>query len=279
MNDIREQLMIDLQRIEDDRYELRADEKMWDYVKLMLQYIGDPKQELRDQLIYPTFYSWICEKKWFNDEELRDLLKVLLDEQHLFYHIGSNGDQSVYTRTFTVLVVTLILQRHREQPLLNSSEFINVKQSLICYYKEEKDLRGYIAEEGWAHGAAHGADALEELVQCEESDEEILNEIMAAIHGMLYNGQYILSHEEDERIASIVYPIITKSLLPEHAIADWIGRLEQCGSWPRSDSQYINRVNTKNFVRCLYFRLLLKKQETNLLNTLLQAEAKLNGFV
>lgn len=279
MNEIREQLMIDLQRIEEDQYELRPDENMWDYVKLLLQYIGDPKQELRDQLIYPTFYSWICEKKWFTDAELRDLLKVLLDEQHLFYQIGNDGDQSVYTRTFTVLVVTLILQRHREQPLLDSSEFINVKQSLIRYYKEEKDLRGYIAEEGWAHGAAHGADALEELVQCEESEEEILKEIMAAIRGMLYNGKYIFSHEEDERIASIVYPIITKSLLTEQTVEGWIGQLEQCGSWPRSDSQYINRVNTKNFVRCLYFRLILNKQETGLVNTLLQAEAKLNKFV
>lgn len=279
MNEIREQLMIDLQRIEDEQYELRADENMWGYVKLMLEYIGDPKQELRDQLIYPTFHSWICEKKWFNNAELRDLLTVLLDEWHLFYHIGSDGDQSVYTRTFSVLVVTLILQMHREHSLLDASEFINVKQSLIRYYEEEKDLRGYIADEGWAHGAAHGADALVKLVLCEESDDEVWKEVMAAIQGMLYNGNYIFSYEEDERIASIVYPIISKSLLPEKAIADWIGQLEQCGSWPRSDSQYINRVNTKNFVRCLYFRLLLNKQETDLMGTLLQAEAKLNKFV
>lgn len=278
MNDTREQLIIDLQRIEENDYELRSGEHLRDYVKLMLEYIGDPQPKLRDDLIYSTFYKWINEKQWFSDAELRELLWILLDEQHLFYHIGSTEDQAVFTRTFSVLVVALILQRHREQALIDNAEFTNMKEALIRYYEEEQDLRGFMQEEGWAHAAAHGADALDELVLCSESDAAIREEVLAVIQRMLYNEQYIFSDEEDERIATIVATIVDNHLLPQQSIVDWIGSLEQCGGWPRSRGQYVARVNTKNFVRSLYFRLLPIKNNPAMVEALLKAEMNLNEF-
>uniref|UniRef100_UPI00403F1B93 DUF2785 domain-containing protein n=1 Tax=Paenibacillus sp. FSL R5-0470 TaxID=2921641 RepID=UPI00403F1B93 len=278
MNDTREQLIIDLQRIEENDYELRSGEQLRDYVKLMLEYIGDPQPKLRDDLIYSTFYKWVNEKQWFSDAELRELLLILLDEQHLFYHIGSKEDQAVFTRTFSVLIVALILQRHREQAFLASAEFTNVKEALIRYYEEEQDLRGFMPEEGWAHAAAHGADALDELVLCSESDAAIREEVLAVIQRMLYNDQHIFSDEEDERIATIVATMIDHHLLPQQSIVDWIRNLEQCGGWPRSRGQYVARVNTKNFVRSLYFRLLPLKNNPAMDEVLLKAEMNLNEF-
>ncbi|CAH1056018.1 hypothetical protein PAECIP111894_02171 [Paenibacillus pseudetheri] len=278
LNDTREQLIIDLQRIEENDYELRSGEQLRDYVKLMLEYIGDPQPMLRDDLIYSTFYKWINEKQWFSDVELRELLLILLDEKHLFYHIGSKEDQAVFTRTFSVLVVALILQRHRERAFLDSAEFKNVKEALIRYYEEEQDLRGFMPEEGWAHAAAHGADALDELVRCSDSDAAIREEVLAVIQRMLYNDQYIFSDEEDERIATIVATMIDHHLLPQQSIADWIRNLEQCGGWPRSRGQYVARVNTKNFVRSLYFRLLPIKNNPAMVEALLKAEMNLNKF-
>lgn len=275
----REQLMIDLQRIEENDYELRSGEDIKDYVKLMIEHIGDPEPVLRDELIYSTFYKWINEKHWFNDAELRELLWILLDEQHLFYHIGNKEDLTVYTRTFSVLVVALILQRHREMAILDSSEFIKVKQGLIRYYEEERDLRGYMEKEGWAHAAAHGADALDELVLCSESDAAVREEVLAVIQKMLYNDQYIFRDEEDERIATIIVTIIDHHLLPQQSITDWILNLAQCGSWPRSHSQYVNRINTKNFLRSLYFRLLLTEKNMDIVDVLLKTEKNLNEFV
>jgi hypothetical protein len=278
LNDTREQLIRDLQRIEENDYELRSGEQLRDYVKLMLEYIGDPQPKLRDDLIYSTFYKWINENQWFSDAELRELLWILLDEQHLFYRIGSTEDQAVFTRTFSVLVVALILQRHREQALIDNAEFTNVKEALIRYYEEEQDLRGFMQEEGWAHAAAHGADALDELVLCSESDAAIREEVLAVIQRMLYNEQYIFSDEEDERIATIVATMIDHHLLPQQSIVDWIRNLEQCGGWPRSRGQYVARVNTKNFVRSLYFRLLPIKNNPAMLEALLKAEMNLNEF-
>lgn len=117
-----------------------------------------------------------------------------------------------------------------------------------------------------------------ELVQCPESDEVVQLEVLAAIQGMLHNVIQIFSEEEDERIASIVDMMIDKNLLPQQEITDWISGLAQCGSWPRSRDQMTARVNSKNFLRSLYFRKRRDIGRHGLTAAMLAAEAKLNKF-
>ncbi|MGR7910131.1 DUF2785 domain-containing protein [Lysinibacillus capsici] len=278
MSDIRLKLMEDLQRIEENEYQLGEGEQHQDFLPLLLQYIGDPHPELRDNLIYPMFYMWIKEENRFSEEELRSLLTVLTDENHLFYNIGSEDEQSVFTRTFSALPIALIIQHHRKNPFLNQEEIEQLMQVMLRYYKEEKDLRGYLSVGGWAHSASHGADVFVELVQCEESSVAMLREVLVAISGKLHNGIHIFSDEDDERLVNIVDTMIHKELLPHQEIADWISCLAQCCNLPRNRSQVIARVNSKNFLRSLYFR---RGQDSlgNVLNTaILGTEAKLNRF-
>lgn len=274
----RTKLMLDLQRIEKDKYQLREGEQHQDFLPLLLQYIGDPEPELRDNLIYPMFYMWIKEEKRFNGEELRSLLTVLTDENHLFYNIGSVEDQSVFTRSFSALPIALIVQRHRQKQFLKQSEIEQLMHVMLRYYKEEKDLRGYITIGGWAHSASHGADVFVELVQCEESSVPMLREVLVAISGMLQNGKHIFCDEDDERLVNIVDTMIDQVLLPHQYLTDWVNSLAQCCNFPRSRSQVVARVNSKNFLRSLYFR---RRQESrgNELNTvMLDTEAQLNRF-
>jgi hypothetical protein len=271
-------LMTDLQRIEKEQYQLREGECYQDFLTLMLQFIGDPQPELRGDLICTTFYEWIPEEGRLTETELRSLLAVLTDEQHLFYHIGSESDESVFTRAFSVLPIGLIVGCHRKQPFLDDAESQHLKHSLLRYYKEEKDLRGYLPVEGWAHSAAHGADALLELVQCPESDAAVQLGVLAAIQGMLHNGQQTFIEEEDERIVSIVDTMMDKGLLPQQEIANWISGLTHCVDWPRSRGQMIARVNSKNFFRSLYLRRGQISRGNVLDAAILAGEAKLNRF-
>ncbi|GKU76607.1 DUF2785 domain-containing protein [Paenibacillus sp. L3-i20] len=278
MSDTRSKLMLDLQRIEKDEYQLREGEQHQDFLPLLLQYIGDAQPELRDNLIYPMFYMWIKEENRFSGEELRNLLSVLIDENHLFYNIGSEEDQSVFTRTFSALPIALIVQRHRQNPFLNQTEIEQLMQAMLRYYKEEKDLRGYQPVGGWAHSASHGADVFVELVQCKESSVAMLHEVLVAISSMLQNGRHIFSDEDDERMVNIVDTMIDKELLPHQEIAAWISSLAQCCDLPRSRTQVIARVNSKNFVRSLYFRRGQDSRGNELNTVMLSTEAKLNRF-
>ncbi|HBZ81637.1 MAG TPA: alpha/beta hydrolase [Brevibacillus sp.] len=279
MSEIKQQFVRDMERIAANQYQLDAGEKPGDFVELMLQYIGDPDPQLRDESIYPTFYAWIHRENKFTEGELRRLLLVLTDEQHLFYQIGSAGDDSVFTRTFSVLPIALILGQHRKQPFLDQTDFEHVKRALLRYYRGERDLRGYVPEGGWAHSAAHGADALDELIQCPESDEALQLEVLDAIAGMLHNGAHIFCEEEDERMATIVHMMLGKELLPIEQIADWINSLAECGNWPRSRSQRIAQVNSKQFLRALFFRKTGPQGcDQRVASAIVGAEAKLNRF-
>lgn len=274
----KKQLKANLLKILENKYELTEGKKAWDYVPIMLKNIGDVDSELRDDLIYSTFSQWICEKDYFSNEELCDILSTVMDDNHLFYHIGNENDDTVFTRTFSVLVIALILYKHGEKQFLEPDMFIKVKDNIIKYYTKEKDFRGYTVEKGWAHGAAHGADVLDELVERKECNETIHHEILDAIEKALQNGKYIFSHEEDERITNAVYNIIEKNLIGYESIINWIEGLTQCCDWERSHSQYITRVNTKNLIRSLYFRLLHKKSPVELIDTLREIEKKLNNY-
>lgn len=275
----REKLILDLRRIEENNYYIIEGVKISRCVELMLQYIGDTDPDLRDELIYSTFNEWICKKEYFNDGELRHILDILLDENHLFYCIGNDGDDSVFTRTFSILVVVLVLIQHRKKPVFDYDKFVDVKNAIIKYYEEEKDLRGYIEKYGWAHGAAHGSDALDELVQCKECDAVILQQILDSIKKVLYNERYVLYNEEDERIARVVFRIIKLHTASFQLLDNWISGLSQCCDWDRTRKQFIARVNAKNFVRCLYFKLKHNQAAPDILSVLFKAEAKLNRFI
>lgn len=279
MNVEREKLITDLKRIADEDYKLSNGEEAMGYARLMLQYIGDTDPCLRDDLIYSTFYHWVCEKQYFSSAELNELVDTILDENHLLFRIGNEGDDTVFTRSFSVLLVDVLLYWNRSNAYLSGNKFIKIKDSLIRYYNEEKDLRGYVDVKGWAHAAAHGADAMCELVRSKESDESIRWKVLNSLQKVLSNDKYFLSNEEDERMARVVFLLIMKELLPKERICRWIEELGKDISSQYSREQYIARVNTKNFIRCLYFSLMRQENKSDITDLLFNAEEKLNKFI
>lgn len=279
MSNKREQLISDLRKIQGNQYQVTDEETPWEYIPLMLDHIGDTDPEFRDDLIYNTFYEWIEVKECFNEEQLRCMLSTLIDEKHLFYQIGSDGDDSVFTRTFSVLAVALVLSRHKKRTFLSEEEFTHIKNKLIEYYTSELDLRGHVEQLGWAHAAAHGADAMDELIQCRECSEDVVKEILHAFKRILYNGKYIFHNEEDERISLVAFRVIKGNLLSKQTIIQWVQELSECAEWQRDWPQYVARVNVKNFIRCLYFKTMRYDSKLDIINEIFNAEEKLNHFL
>lgn len=279
MNNKREQLILELRKIRKNQYRITEEQNPWEYILPMLEHIGDIDPELRDDLIYNTFCEWIEVKEFFNEEQVRYILSVLMDKEHLFYQIGSEGDDSVFTRTFSVLAVVLVLNRHRKKAFLNVNEFTDIKNKLIEYYISERDLRGYIQKSGWAHAAAHGADVMDELVQCHECSQDMIKEILNAFKKMMFNGKYIFHDEEDERISRVVFRIMKGNVLSKKDIIEWLEELKECAEWQSDRIQYVARVNSKNFIRCLYFKMMHYDSASDIINVIFHVEEKLNRFL
>ncbi len=277
----REKLLIDLREIQQNEYKLENRKKSKEYGELMLEYIGDPDPELRDILIYRTFYHWILEKEYFSENELLKILKTAQDEKHLFYKIGNKNDHSIFTRAFSVLLIALILAYHRKNSFIDYNLFLEIEDNLIKYYKNENDLRGYTEKNGWADGISHAADAFDELIACEESSREDILEVLKALKEMLSNEKHIFKEEEDERISNVVFRIIKNDLLTETELINWIESFAEFQKPDTNRKKRTSRINLKNFSRSLYFRLLHSevKSKPRLRETLIRSEKKLNSFI
>ena len=253
---IREDILKEkLIEVENNKYLLENDEQYISIALEMMDSIGSLDSMLRDNLIYETLNQWIKNNK-FIFEELESLLNISLDRFHLFYRLYEKDEDAVFKRTFSVLIVALIINKHRKENFLSEKVLYEVKDKLIEYMRNEQDVRGYVEVKGWAHSAAHTADALDELVQCICFNKNDLIDILNSIKAKVYIGYYVYVDEESERMVTVVENSFNRKILSNSEIIEWLQgfKIEN----PRGS--YINdfhlKVNIKGFLRSLYFRLL-----------------------
>jgi len=245
-----------LQELAKNKFRLSENDDLSKLIPEMLSCIGSTDNYLRDDLIYSAFATWVLDHNAISHKQLKELLQNILGDQHIFYHVGERDTDSVFRRSFSVLLIPLILIAHRSQPFLSNPEITQVKEKLLQYLKEEKDRRGFVSEKGWAHAIAHSADSLDDLAQCVEITENDLREILAAIRAIISTSEIVYIHGEDERLVTATIAVINRSLLPEAEITQWIQGFENpvldTDSMPQG---VMIRANIKNFLQSLYFRL------------------------
>jgi hypothetical protein len=250
-----------LYEIADNEFALPEQAKAMPRALEMLPHLGSPDAELRDDLIYSTLATWILADK-FEEDDLKALLRQLLTAEHLFYKLGEADTDSVFMRSFSMLIIPLILSWHRQRPFLMPYELREVKVKLLDYLEKEQDLRGFVLDEdeagepkGWAHAIAHTADALDDLVRCKEMGSEELVEILTAIRQKAAESKLVFVHLEDERLVTPVIAVLGRKVLTPPDVQSWLAGFVPLAQQkePFPDC-YRQAQNVKNFLRSLYFR-------------------------
>lgn len=250
-----------LYEIADNDFALPEQARAMPRAQEMLPHLGSPDAELRDDLIYSTLASWIMSDK-FEEDDLKVLLRQLLTEEHLFFKLGEADTDSVFMRSFSMLIIPLILSWHRQRPFLMPYELREVKVKLLDYLEKEQDLRGFVLDEdeagepkGWAHAIAHTADALDDLVRCKEMGSEELVEILNAIRQKAAESKLVFVHLEDERLVTPVIAVLGRKVLTPPDVQSWLAGFVPLAQQkePFPDC-YRQAQNVKNFLRSLYFR-------------------------
>lgn len=219
-------------------------------IENMMFYIGDQDPMLRDRLIYRTFYKLIVEDKVIDEERCRRMLHQLLSDHYLFYQIQkSNGYQTV-TRSFSILVIALILHRNRQLSFLTKEEFQMTKNECIRYFKEEKDVRGYDEKLGWIHAIAHCSDALEEVLLNQDINKNDCLAILTIAANVFTNSTMIFSHEEDERFLPVIEVMLNRNFISKQEIIEWSKQLEISENYLDYKS-FVQRINGKNLLRSM----------------------------
>ncbi|WP_175991467.1 DUF2785 domain-containing protein [Bacillus sp. Marseille-Q1617] len=243
--------------------QIKSGEKNWlevdrlSIVQAMFAHIGSTDPELRDQLIYTSFYRMIIEDNLIEPENLKKLLFKSINEL-LHKGIGESGTDSVFTRTFTTLLIALILYRDNEESFLTQEDIDQVKHELIHYINEEIDLRGYVPYKGWAHSIAHVADTFDELVKSPKISQELYSEILHPLWKKMLVSESTYIHQEDERMVTPIIEMLDRGLSEQEVIT----QVQALPAELKAQKEHLDEekywflvFNSKAFLKSFYMKL------------------------
>ncbi|OWA33647.1 hypothetical protein B9G55_20075 [Saccharibacillus sp. O16] len=242
----------------------------------MLRYIGDVDSALRDEWIYGSFSQWI-QAGWLEEDQLRQVMDAVLKGDGLFFRIGEQETDSVFTRSFSMLLIPLILSSDRRSPWLHEQEWRALFHAVLRVLDEERDLRGYVPEEGrgWAHAVAHTADALEDLAQSPLAGSVERLHMLEGIRRRLLGAEHVFVHDEDDRLAAAAETILTLGQLEQEPIEAW---LERFGEEPAPEAKPFageGRINARLFLQRLEIRLSVYPQQASMVQQIHACAAQL----
>lgn len=223
-----------------------------DYIPYMLKYIGDIDPAFRDGVNYEVFVAWINDGR-LTHAQLASCLEICLDENHLFYGLGEDGTDSVFTRSFSALFTAAILQENTSAHFLDAAALRHTLARLVQWYGGERDMRGFAAEKGWAHTVAHGADAFAELALCAELGGDELMQILYALSNKFAQGRYVYIDREPQRVCVAVCRAIARGLVSDAQIDEWLASIDEEHIWSDDTQAFHRWVNKQNFFTALYF--------------------------
>ncbi|WP_231687674.1 DUF2785 domain-containing protein [Bacillus sp. CHD6a] len=235
----------------------------------MLKHIGSTDPILRDNLIYSNFAKFI-NSGFIPQSKVHNMLEICLDEKHLFYKIGEERTDSVFTRSFASLVVALILANDDGRNI-DAIRLLEIKTAIIEYLDKEKDTRGFVKDKGWAHSIAHGADMLTALVRHPHFHITLLSDVLKAINTCLLK-EAVYQDEEEERLIFAVEALLEQNL-DIKTLMSWIKDLsfilkKEYIKHGQTMPFYQSKMNVTNFFKSLYFRLKLMNPDRELLECL-----------
>jgi hypothetical protein len=226
----------------------------------LLECLASPDPEWRDAFTYETLGRWI-RRGSLRPETMRQMASTL--QANLSVGLGERGNNGVFRRTFSALVLSDLLSRHNSSSFLEANAWRSLLESALAYLPAEQDLRGFNDQLGWMHGVAHGSDMLYRLAQHSALDKPDQQRILAAVLAKVAPTSVSYAYGEDERLARPVLAILASGRLSSSEWSAWIEQVMNPTpllSWNDlwgSEAGLAKRHNTKLFLLSLNLSLTL----------------------
>ncbi|WP_203333620.1 DUF2785 domain-containing protein [Planococcus beigongshangi] len=233
------------------------EEKSEVIIASMLEHIGSSDSLLRDTYIYGTFCNLVLEKR-LDESLLGEMLGACLTDKLLFHGIGEVDTDSVFTRSFTTLLIALILYSDNESHFLSAKTVSEVKEKLIVYLDAENDLRGFVPGKGWAHSIAHAADAFDELAKNPFADMEMQAELLGALWNKAFVSDSVYLHDEEERILVPILDMLNRELdfeIIESLLQKLPADILQQKEFLQEENYWFLMANAKKFLKSFYMQI------------------------
>ncbi len=238
--------------------------EMKNIIEIMLMHIGDSDYELRDEIIYNLFSKFIS-NGFLKKDQLIMLKNKILSEEYMFYKIGEENKDSVFKRSFSVLIIPLLIAYNKKEAFLNEDDIKHIEHCIVVYLKKEKDFRGYVPNKGWAHSLAHISDAINSIIvyrSCEGEYEEVL----FLLRNIICSTKVEINSFEDIRILRAIYPLLANDKFTINQLEFWVGSFFEWEPTGLVDEDYRILHNIRTFLYSLYFELEKNLKYSNIRN-------------
>lgn len=244
-----------------NNYELPEEESLVELTAELLDYLGSPDPELRDTFAYSILARWLVSYRYHTHEQLHEMVQIL--QANMRSDIGEQGTDSVFLRSYSALILSLVMYRDDRENFLDPLEVTTLMKHAISYLVEEQDLRAWIPGKGWGNAVSNAADLLKFLVHNDALAGAELEAVLGGIADKLVQPtQVTFQHDEDDRLAKTVMAIINRDELIAFNLIDWVKQFDDWKSEhdpsPAYDPVYnANYQNIKHFLRALLLHLTL----------------------
>ena len=208
------------QAIAADKYHVPVGASVGDLTNEIAERLASPDPEWRDTIAYNTLASWIYQQRLLDAAELRALTARLTT--NLQVHVGSTDTDDVFRRSFSALVLSVIVARDNDAPVLESADIRPTLDAALGYLAAEQDVRGYVPVKGWAHSAAHTADLLKFLARNRFVTPADHARILTALTHKLTTTPAVFVFGEDERMARAVLSVVKRADFDADGFRAWI---------------------------------------------------------
>ena len=244
-------------QVHDDDFAVPTDRPLADLTAELTTLLGDVDPDLRDGLALPALATWV-ERGVYDD-----LLRGLGDGMAagLRVGLGETGTDTVFRRSFSVLVLGECIGRDNERPLVPGGKVLDWGDRVATWMLQERDLRGYVPGKGWAHAVAHGADALATLAQSPHVGGAELVVVLDVIAERLCQPvDTLFTAGEPDRLATAAMAVLRRNRVPFDIVEPWVETLAQqarSGDWAADRDPFLVSGNAEAFLRALYLQLAL----------------------
>ncbi|MFJ7369824.1 DUF2785 domain-containing protein [Lysinibacillus sp. NPDC098008] len=242
----------------------------------MLAHIGSTDAELRDHSIYRTFIDLLSDNL-LSTQQLQYLFQTAISEDFLYLHIGENNTDSVFTRSFSALLVAGLLAKDVELLVLDDDDLQTFFKKIGRYLLVEQDTRGYVQDKGWAHSIAHGADLAATAIKHPKFNLQYAPSILHALKLVTWKD-IVYINDEEERFVNIVEALLDQHY-SEEALIEFVeqsfDKFEiHLMTQGYNESFFSGRTSTLNFMKTLYFSLKMNNKAPQLQNIIYGQVAK-----
>ncbi len=208
----------------------------------------------RDEIAYPILATWI------SDGVYDDLLAGLGDGMAagLTQGLGDVGTSSVFRRSFSALVLAVCINRDNTASLLPGGKLLEWGDRAAGWLVRERDTRGFVPGQGWAHAMAHGADVIDELARSPHFGLNELTVLLDVIADrVLAPATAVWTCGEPDRFAAAAMSVLRRRLVPLRVIEPWLARVAAAANDRGQAGQdpFLTTANPEAFLRALHLQV------------------------